>query len=610
MSDIRPRLKKILNLYGQALLEAVSKCELTCATSRLEVAEREAQLSEQALIQRFSDMDPTPGKSRTQWMVKTYIEDDQFKLEDLGRAHAALSAFERFKPKLQIKQRELSRLKSLHTLEALIDPFVKAEAKARLERDLSSATGREKKRLEEMKARDESIILQEGDGLPTIAVPMTEFASCWWGRGTKWCTAAEKDNAFAQYHKDAPLVIVSCPNGDKFQVYVTKYTFQFMNETDEEVGEKTVQERWSELKSLVYWALQQNGLVFKYLPEEYKTSAVCNIVIQQNGMILQFIPENKMTPALSRMAIEQSGQALKYVPEKYRTPELYRIALKQDGQVLKHVTEKYKTPELYRIAVEQNGLAVKYVPREHRTLEICRIAIKQNGQALFHLSEYERIPELCCLAVEQDGMALYSIPENRRTSKLCHLAVEQNGVALFHVSEDYRTPELCRIAVKQNGEALQAVPEKYQIPELCRIAVEQNGLALGNMLEDERTPELCRLAVAQNGLALKAVPKKYQIPELCRMAVQQHGQTLRFIPKDKRTPELCFLAIQEDIQALQFVPEKHRTPELLAFIPPMQPKWHPDILQGLGCQPLRGSRLNHSDTIEYPLNSGLQSCRI
>jgi Domain of unknown function (DUF4116) len=496
MSDLRLRLSKIMELHGQKLSETVSQRELNDLSpsrgegTKCEMSQREAQLPPKDLILRFARADPTDGKSRTQWLVKTYIADERFKLEDLGRVDAALAAFERFKRKLPVEQRELSQLKSLRGLEELVNPFVKAEAKARLERDLSSATGREKRRLEELKAWDESIIIQEKEGLPTIAVPMTEFASKWWGRGTKWCTSADKDNSFNDYHKNAPLIVLVCPDGAKFQMHVTN-EIQFMDNTDEDVGEEIIEERWNEFKSLLDWALHQNGYALQFVPEEYRT------------------------------------------------------------------------PELCRLAVVQNGLALEFVPEEYRTYEICLLAIKQNGLAIQDVPEDQITPELYHLALEQNGWALGHVPREQRTYELCLLAVQRNGRALDSVPENHRTPELYRIAVEQDGEALESIPKNKKTPELCLLAVQSNGFALQNI--NERTPELCRIAVEQNGRALLFVPKEYRTEEICRLAVQQNKDTLRYVP------------------------EEYRTPELLAIIQPMQPKWHPDILQGLGHQSLETS---------------------
>jgi Domain of unknown function (DUF4116) len=567
MSDLRARLNKIIDLHGKALAEAVGQREPSdfddlkssrvgtkCATSP------EACLSAKDLILHFAENDPTDGKSRTQWLVKTYIQDEQFKLEDLGRAHAALSAFERFKRKLPVEKRELSRFKSLQGLEELVDPFVKAEERARLTRDLSTATGRELRRLEEWKARDESVVIQEGDGLPTIAVPMTEFASKWWGRGTRWCTAAENNNVFARYHKDAPLVIMVCSDGAKFQMHVGKDIFQFMDNTDKDVSEKTIGKRWDEFKSLMYWA------------------------VQQNGDVLLSIPEKMHSLELYYLAIRQNGENLRHIPEEERTLELCRLAVEQNGKALRDVPRGHKTSELCRLAMEQNGRAIHYVPEREMTTELCRIAVEQNGEALRLVFDKYITPELLRLAVQRSGWALEHVPEKDKTPELCRLAVEQNGRALYFVPEKLKKSELCHIAVKQNGMALQFVPENKRTSKLCRLAIEQNGLAFEHVPTNLRKYDLCCLAVQQDGLVLKDIPDVLQTPELYRLALQQNGMALRYILPDQQTWELCCLAVEQNGEALQWVPEEYETHELLARVSPVQPPWNIDILQGLSKQ--------------------------
>jgi Domain of unknown function (DUF4116) len=589
MSDLRARLRKILDLYGQTLFDVAVQREPNdfafaqrldckswkCATSL------EAQLSAQDLVLRFAGADSTDGKSRTQWMVKTYIADEHFKLEDLGRVHAALTAFERFKRRLPMEQRELSRLKSLRDFEALVAPFLKAEAKARLEQDLSSATGREKKRLEEWKAWDESIVIHNnlkascrvGEGLPTIAVPMTEFASCWWGKGTTWCTAAEKDNRFISYHVDAPLIVVICQDGEKFQAYVTESHIQFMDATDTGIQEKTIRARWHEFKSLLDWALLQNGLALKFVPEDFRTPELCQIAIEQNGMALQYVPECKRTPELYRLAIERDGWALGFVPEDKKTLEICQIAVQHDGDALRYVP--YDLISSRADALQEESL----------------FAGKSLG------CENNKTPELFRMAVEQNGGSLYYIPKDQRTPELCRLAVEKDGEALEYVPEQQRTPELCQIAVERNGLSLSYVPENYRTPELCRLAIKQDGRALGSVPRNNITPEICYLSVGQDGRALQFVPPNYKTFRLCRFAVERNGWALRFVPRDlilsstftsispiceeNKALELCILAIKQNGQTLDYVPEKYRTPELLALIPPSQPKWHPDILHRL-----------------------------
>jgi Domain of unknown function (DUF4116) len=576
MSNLRSRLNKILDLHGKALAEAVNLGETNS---------QETQLPAKDLILRFAGSDPTPGKSRTQWLVKTYIKDKHFKLEDLGRVYAALAAFERFKRKLPLEQREINHLKTLSSLETLINPFVKAEAKARLERDLSTATGRELRRLECVKARDESIVVQECEGVPTIAVPMTEFAACWWGRGTQWCTAADKNNSFAHYHEFAPLLVIICPDGAKFQMNVKSYTFQFMDSTDKDVSEQIIEERWSEFQSLFYWAVRQNRMALEYLSEDKRHPELCRLAVKRDGTALEYVPEHKRNPELCRIAVEQHGWALRFVPEEYRTSELCRLAVEQNGEALEYVPKQYITPELCRLAVKRDGMTLDSVPKNKRTPELCRLAIEQDSQALQFVPEKHKTYELCLIAIEQDGIALEYTPFKLISSRADALQEGSSFANKSHGGEDNKTPEFYQLAIEQNGIALQFVPENKRTLELCLLAIEQNGKALAYVPKEKRTSELCCIAIAQNGMALYDAPREHITPELYYIAVEQNGNALQYVPVKLRTPELCRLAVERYGMALYFVPNEVKTPEFLALIPPMQPKWSPDILKGLYPQP-------------------------
>lgn len=67
-----------------------------------------------------------------------------------------------------------------------------------------------------------------------IVHPLTQEASCIYGAGTKWCTAADKDNEFNEYNKQGPLyIVINKLNNKKYQLHFE--TSQFMDAKDEPV---------------------------------------------------------------------------------------------------------------------------------------------------------------------------------------------------------------------------------------------------------------------------------------------------------------------------------------------------------------------------------------
>jgi hypothetical protein len=525
---MRDRLRYIAETYGVKLAMAVLHRESA-----------RGLITVDTLIQRFAKADPTSGKARTQWLVKTYIADKHFKLEDLGRAYAALMAFQRSKRTFSKEQRELFNIKTLHALEALVDPILRKEEHARLTRDLSSLTGRHKRRLEECKAREESLVIQEGAGLTTIVVPITEFAAKWWGRGTKWCTAAENNNAFQHYHTMAPLVILIDRDGAKFQIHITKHDIQIRDAADYSVPMQEINNRWHVFKPLIYWGLTKNSDILEWIPKQDKTPAFYQWAIRQNSHVLQSVPQNQLTYDFCRLAIKCNGMSIMDIPKNFRTPDMYRLAVEQNGLVFILVPTIYQTLDLCRLALERHGNLLIFLPEVHRTPDFYRLAVKQDGQNIAHVPVAHRTQGLCQLAITCHGLALQYVPLPQCTKMLCIQAVEHSGCALKFVPEEYQTQDLWETAVHQNGKALQFVPPTCRHPDLCRVAVQQDGLALSYVPKTYQTLDLCCLAVEQAGLALEFVLEHYKTHEICKLAVESTRYALQYVPK----------SIQDDIQS-------------------------------------------------------------
>ena len=582
-----------LEKCGHLLLEAVRKD--TSAEARTVEKLPEAQIPGRVVSLILEKADPTHNKGMTAWLVAQYAQG-KLRLEDLGTANETLTMFRRYAQRLEPSQRDLGQYPSLAAVWEAVIAFANAE-----EQHIS---GKAQKALDRDKAYAESRILrQDQDGF-TVAVPLTEFAAKWWGRGTRWCTAAEKNNRFWQYHKKAPLFVVIIPElkeTGKFQIWVTEGDVQFMDAADNPVSKVVFTEYLPRFAPVIAFALQQSGLALEhvpralrtdemcrsavgskglaleYVPQKLRTDEMCRIAVAQNGWALEHVPKDLRTDEMCSLAVTQIGWALEYVPQKLRTEETCRIAVTQSGWALECVPEAQRSEVLCRIAVAQNGDALKYVPQKLRTEDMCSIAVAQYGLALAYVPQKLLKGEMYKIAVAQDGLALRYVPLAARTVEFCRMAVEQNGLALQYVPDELCTEDMCRIAVARDGLALHDVPESLRTEEICRIAVAQDGGALCHVPQTLRTEEMCRITVAQNGKALEHVPKVLRSEDVCKIAVAQKWRAFRDVPETLRTYEICRLAVAQDVRALEHVPEALQS-AMQQFVKPPQPTWDLAIL--------------------------------
>jgi len=123
--------------------------------------------------------------------------------------------------------------------------------------DQNAAAATEKQNVKEL-YRDNSLI---------VLIPLDEKASCYYGKGTRWCTAASNANRFKYYSKDGPLYIIiprqPLDQNDRYQFHFESR--QYMDARDQGIGmpgiEKLVQ-RFPILTKI----LQQPAEKFKIPP--------------------------------------------------------------------------------------------------------------------------------------------------------------------------------------------------------------------------------------------------------------------------------------------------------------------------------------------------------
>lgn len=96
-------------------------------------------------------------------------------------------------------------------------------------KETQAVSGKDLRKQRSQQIREQSEIIYDGD-LGMLVIPKTQEASCYWGKGTRWCTAADNNNMFKMYSADGPLYIWIDSEGDRYQFHFASE--QFMDVTD------------------------------------------------------------------------------------------------------------------------------------------------------------------------------------------------------------------------------------------------------------------------------------------------------------------------------------------------------------------------------------------
>ena len=221
--QLAPATKKIVDALGKAE-EGYHTANATLNTqtdlepaAKTKIEKAMAKFKEQAFIlknqlavkvlDKLEKADPTQNKQYVQWLARTYINNDM-SLEDVESTTADfLDKFHRLKNKHHLENNDIGQYKDFDTFMNDMEKYPS---------DLIDDDEGKNKKYNADVIYDEKGIL--------VIRPNDKEASCRYGRGTRWCTAATRGhNYFASYTNRGPLYMFMPrkPNhtGEKYQFH-------------------------------------------------------------------------------------------------------------------------------------------------------------------------------------------------------------------------------------------------------------------------------------------------------------------------------------------------------------------------------------------------------
>ena len=236
--------QRLINDFGNKLL---AKAKLDTSAPKTD------NISE--LIQQIKSLDPTPNKEFTFWLTLNYANNRINRFEDIpSRAIPNLEKFKSLlrKPNLNppLPVRDINQIKGLSELEKIVDSYSPKEA----------ISNNQQTNIEEQNfyKTDEAELLYNDNQIKVI-MPRTKEASCFFGKGTKWCTAATNNNMFSKYKTGLYIIIIKGTN-EKYQFHFESN--QFMDNADEPVDVNRLTEKYP----VLYKIFHEIAIKNLYLP--------------------------------------------------------------------------------------------------------------------------------------------------------------------------------------------------------------------------------------------------------------------------------------------------------------------------------------------------------
>lgn len=185
---------------------------------------------ERDVFDKLNAADPTSkdGKKKGRylpWLIDLW-NDKKLKMEDLYKASEYLQYYNKYKN--YVDEKDINKIDSIQHLYRQVEDIIKKHEEG--SEEIKSKAEKEKE------IKDQAEKYYEDDKWLVI-VPKTKEASCLYGKGTQWCTAAEvSHNAFDAYNENGPLfIMIYKPTGDKYQYH--GQSKMMANAADEDIVE-------------------------------------------------------------------------------------------------------------------------------------------------------------------------------------------------------------------------------------------------------------------------------------------------------------------------------------------------------------------------------------
>jgi len=317
-----------------------------------------------SLPQEFINADPTIEKTYLNWIILSYLRGGIKKFEDIASTGPALQKYEYLKDK-HLKLTSIDKFCGIVGCTTIIEKINIHGVYVRNEKytgGLENYLGKFKDELKtfeieyKVKTKEYEKLVDNDEVL--IVHPLTEQASRTYGKSTRWCISADRDNMFEHYNKKGPFYMF-IPK--KEQHATEKYTIHintgnFKNEKDDLI----------ELDWLFQTRFPDLLKAKDKTSEEYKFIKKLREESKDKDFNLLFVPKNEQTREIVLAAVKKYGYSLELANKTLRNDrDIVLAAVKQHGDALQFASETLRNDkEIVFTAVKQDGCALRYASEE------------------------------------------------------------------------------------------------------------------------------------------------------------------------------------------------------------------------------------------------------
>lgn len=293
----------------------------------------------------------------------------------------------------------------------------------------------EKSKSEVKKSKKKDSITAYQDDNKMVIIPLTQNASCYYGKNTKWCTAStQSKNYFSDYFYNDNVVLfyVLMVNGVKYAAayHLEKEMMEYFDDQDITIDGGEFKHATGISNEMIIDLYNQNKEVIKNAKDINNMSDDQQITMIKNnsdmfkkinnpsekvqiaavkflGFLIQYI--DNPSEQVQIEAVQESGNNIKYLIKNgiKASEDVQLVAVNTDTESVQYI--KGPSEKVQLLAVHKNTYAIKYL--KNPTEKVILKAINQNAKAIMYVYNPSDEAKIAAIKKSEDAIE-YMVPND------------------------------------------------------------------------------------------------------------------------------------------------------------------------------------------------------
>ena len=282
--------------------------------------------------------------------------------------------------------------------------------------------------------KKDAIIAHDDDEKMTV-IPLTKDASCFYGKGTRWCTSAtESKNHFIEYFyidKTTLIYIFIKNSGEKYAVShkLNSNDYNYFDDKDNSISVEQFKNKTNiNTSEIISWINSYKDAIAKAKDINNVSDEIqIEIINESNKGAEKFEEIKSPSEKVQLAAVQNDGYFLYYI--KNPTEKVQWASIQKDGSAIQFIDNP--SDEMKEMAIHNKPSSIVHI-KNNVSEELKFYAIKRNGTLIRHIDNPSE--ELQLAAVDEDNFAISHI--DNPSEKVQMLAVTKGHPSVIGFVEN------------------------------------------------------------------------------------------------------------------------------------------------------------------------------